>query len=315
MPSSKTQDKTTLYTYCLQTNNLALLNEWDDVRNGEIHPWTISFGSHKKVWWRCSEGHEWTAAIKTRVQGCGCPICANRIVAAGINDLQTTFPQIAEEWHPDKNGMLTPEMVFAGSTRKVWWRCEKGHEWKVGINTRTRGNGCPVCTGKKVLKGENDLATMYPLVAKEWVIEKNGLLTPEMVTAHSNRKVWWRCEKGHEWQTTISSRTSSAYNCPYCTGRKVLSGFNDLQTVCPEVAKEWHPVNNGMLLPTMVTSGSKKRVWWKCSEGHEWVAIIYSRTGKQKCGCPVCAGKYPKRMSVNVFFAQDNLAKAKQANR
>lgn len=59
--------------------------------------------------------------------------------------------------------------------------------------------GCPICAGKVVIPGENDLASQYPEVAQEWDTEKNGTLTPQQVTASSNRKAWWRCRLGHSY--------------------------------------------------------------------------------------------------------------------
>ncbi len=292
-----------LYTYCLHTNNTALLKQWDNEKNADCQPWNISFGSHKKVWWKCEEGHEWQAEIKSRTKGCDCPVCTNRVVIAGVNDLETNYPAIAAEWDPTKNGQVLPASVSAGSSRKYWWRCAQGHEWYTSVSTRTRGSGCPVCSGKQVAEGFNDLTSLFPELAKEWVREKNLPLTPESVTPYSNKRVWWRCEKGHEWQAYILSRTSESSGCPYCTGRKVLAGFNDLATVYPKIAAQWHPTKNGELTPDMVTVGSKKRVWWQCSDGHEWRAIINSRTGKGKYGCPVCAGRYRERPSLNVYLA------------
>ena len=114
------------------------------------------------------------------------------------------------------------------------------------------------------------------------------------VMANSHIKVWWKCDKGHEWQVRVASRTSGGSGCPICSGRKVLAGFNDLQTKEPRVAAEWHPTKNGALKPTMVTVGSTKKVWWKCPLGHEWKTVVYSRATGRKCGCPECAGKPPR---------------------
>lgn len=83
----------------------------------------------------------------------------------------------------------------------------------------------------------------------------------------------------------------SSSGCPYCAGRKVLPGFNDLATLAPDVAQQWHPTLNGALTPQMVTAGSHRKVWWECEQGHVWKAVIYPRTGLKKCGCPVCAGR------------------------
>ena len=121
----------------------------------------------------------------------------------------------------------------------------------------------------------------------QWDIEQN----PNNVTAGSNRRVWWQCEKGHSYRAVIAQRVQRGDGCPYCANRKVLPGFNDLATAAPLVAKQWHETLNGALTPEMVTAGSHKKAWWQCSYGHVWKAAIYSRAGVQQCGCPVCAGK------------------------
>jgi len=275
----------------LQTLYPDIARQWHPVKNGVFTPEQVQPGSHKPVWWRCDQGHEWKAPVKSRSEGSGCPICSNRVVIPGVNDLATTAPELSKQWHPNKNGDLTPAQVLSGSSRKVWWRCTQGHEWQATIHSRVCGRGCPVCMGKTIIPGENDLESYSPELARQWIREKNGSLTPDRVAVSSNRKVWWRCDKGHEWQSAISTRTSHQSGCPYCGNRKVLAGFNDLKTVEPMVAAQWHPTLNAPLEPDMVLPGSTKRVWWQCSDGHEWKAVIYSRTGAQKCGCPYCGGR------------------------
>ena len=82
-----------------------------------------------------------------------------------------------------------------------------------------------------------------------------------------------------------------SHGCPYCAGKKVLAGFNDLAAACPEIAAEWDAEKNGTLTPEMVTLGSHRRVWWRCPLGYVWKAVVYSRAGGRRCGCPYCAGK------------------------
>ena len=268
--------------------------QWHPDKNTDHGPEHYLPGSHESVWWQCENGHAWKATIKSRVEGCGCPYCAGKAVIPGENDLQTVAPLLAKQWHPTKNGNLLPSQVMPGSTRKIWWRCESGHEWQAEVYSRTAGRGCPVCTGRIIIPGENDLESYDPELARQWCREKNGSLTPNQVSAYSNRTVWWQCDLGHQWKTAVSARTFKNAGCPYCGNRKVLAGFNDLKTVEPLVAAQWHPEKNGSLEPTMVMPGSTKRVWWKCIDGHEWKAVVYSRTGAQKCGCPICAGKAPR---------------------
>lgn len=267
-----------------------LAAEWHPVKNGRLTPEQVVSQSHKAIWWICEKGHEWRATVKSRAEGCGCPFCANRMVLAGENDLSSMRPDLAAQWHPTKNRKLTPRDVVTRTSRKVWWQCEKGHEWQASIASRANGCGCPVCAGKVVIPGENDLATAFPDLVAQWHSVRNGTMRPENVSPYSNRKVWWLCPQGHEYQVMVAARAYRGTGCPYCSGRKVLPAFNDLAVREPIVAAQWHPTLNGTLTPEMVTTGSHRKVWWECPNGHVWKAVIHSRTGVTKSGCPVCTG-------------------------
>ena len=272
------------------SDNAQLMAEWNWERNADIAPSQLTLGSGKKVWWKCGKGHEWEAACYSRIAGNQCPICSGRKVLVGYNDLSTLAPEIALQWHPSKNSDCTPKDVTINSHRKVWWLGPCGHEWQASIADRNNGRGCPYCAGKKVLKGNNDLQTVNPTLAKEWNYEKNNGLMPEEVIPGSGQNVWWKCQRGHEWQATIGSRNAGR-GCPYCSGRYTIKGENDLQTVNPTLAKEWNVEKNTGLTPMDVMPNSDKKVWWKCSNGHEWRATINSRNSG--VGCPYCSGRYP----------------------
>ena len=137
-------------------------------QNGDLTPAVIAPRSSKRVWWICEKGHEWQAVVAARAKGDGCPICANQRMLSGYNDLETRHPLVAREWHPTKNGDLKPYMVMHKSRKKVWWLGSCGHEWQSTIKDRVDGTGCPICKGKQILRGENDLATLYPNIAKDW---------------------------------------------------------------------------------------------------------------------------------------------------
>ena len=350
-------------------SNVQLQKEWDPDKN-ELSPDKLTPYTRKKVWWRCEKGHRWQAALDSRVNlGRGCPICANQTVIAGENDLSTTAPEVSERWHPTKNGSLSPGDITAGSKRKVWWLCEKGHEWQSpaysvkagtscpycagkrvipgqtdlatthpqvlkmwsrknkllptelsagsqkrvwlvcqrGHEWETRvdaftleGSGCPYCAGKRAIPGETDLATLRPDLMEQWDHEKNTV-DPRETTVAAHDKVWWKCALGHSWKAAVFSRTkANGAGCPYCTGRLVLPGFNDLATLKPKLTSEWYQPLNGQLKPDQVTLGSNKKVWWQCSDGHVWHAFIYARTKKNGTGCPVCAGTVKQRRSSDI---------------
>ena len=263
---------------------------WHPEKNGGLDPSTVMPGSNRLLWWKCERGHEWQARAYAIKAGCACPYCSGRLPIVGETDLATVHPHLIKMWSP--RNKLLPTEVTAASHKKVWWICEKGHEWEAKIDTVTiMGCGCPYCAGKRAIPGETDLETLCPELTKQWDWEKNGKLRPSTLLPSSHEKVWWLCELGHSYQAVIFSRSrEKGTGCPYCAGKKVLAGFNDLATLKPKVAKEWHPTLNGELRPDDVTLGSNKRVWWKCHEGHVWQAMVFSRTRKKGSGCPVCAG-------------------------
>ena len=139
-------------------------------------------------------------------------------------------------------------------------------------------------------KGVNDLATLYPDVAAE----ADGW-DPSKVRPGSNKKLSWKCSKGHKWDATINSRTKIKCGCPFCSNYKVLKGFNDLETKFPEIAKEWHPTKNESLTPNDVTSASHRKVWWQCKrfKDHVWDATVANRT-RGETGCRFCSNQSSK---------------------
>ena len=306
----------------LSTLRPDLLSEWDYEKN-KISPNQIGMGSHLKIWWKCKEGHEWQAPIYNRKKGIGCPYCSNKKVLAGYNDLATLCPKLVDEWNYEKNAGLfdghnidisTPDKVTLVSGNKVWWKCKEGHEWQATIAHRTsRNDGCPFCYGRYVIKGENDLATLYPRVANEWNYEKNKPMIPSDVTSKSEKKVWWKCSKGHEWQATIAHRTNDMNSCPYCSGRYAIKGVNDLATSYPEIIKEWDFEKNGDLKPDEVLPKSEKKVWWKCSRGHEWKTQVAVRV--MGCGCPRCTGVGTSLPEQGISFYLEKVCKVEQRSK
>ncbi|MBR2498404.1 MAG: hypothetical protein IKB67_01690 [Clostridia bacterium] len=287
-----------LREYTEKSNSLLFTNpelakEWNYEKNGSLMPEHFLPNSDKKVWWKCEKGHEWQAIIANRSKGSGCPYCSGNKVLRNYNDLVTVNPKLASELNYEKNGELKPEDFMPNSNKKVWWKCAKGHEWQATINNRNNGQDCPICASKKVLSGYNDLVTVNPKLASEWNYGRNGSLRPEEFTANSGVKVWWKCYKGHEWQSTIAHRNNGR-GCPYCTGKQAIKGESDLATINPNLANEWNYEKNGELKPEDFMPNSNKKVWWKCSKGHEWQATIASRNSGR--GCPYCAGrKKPKQ--------------------
>ena len=278
--------------------NPNLSKEWNYKKNLGLTPDMFLPNSNHKVWWICSKGHEWLSAISWRNSGNGCPYCSNKKLLKGFNDLKTINPKLAQEWDYKKND-IKPDEVFSNSHKKVWWICPTcSNSYQASIAHRNNGKSCPNCKwdilsqkGIERFYDENKLLVkLFPNLMKEWNYKKNINLDPNKFVIGSRKKVWWICSKGHEWENTISNRTQHNQNCPYCSNQKVLRGYNDLQTINPNLASEWDYKMN-RINPWEIAFGSGKKVWWQCNKcNYEWEAQVYQRN-KGYAKCPNCKSK------------------------
>jgi hypothetical protein len=196
-------------------------------------------------------------------------------------NLKVLYPNLVLEWHSDNQ--LGPECYLPKSSFKARWVCDKKHSWIATVANRTRGSGCPFCSGR-VATPENNLAVCFPEIASEWHADNEKL--PDNYTPVSSFKAKWICSKGHEWLTIIGDRTRKGSGCPSCCGQKATPDDNLLVTQ-PELASEWHPDNeNG---PECYKAKSHFKAKWKCQKGHEWVASINSR---HRANCRYCSGRF-----------------------
>ena len=222
------------------------------------------------------------------------------------NYLICKFPKIAAEWHPDKNGSLSPSNVTYGSKKQVWWLCPKTcpegckHEWQSTPNSRTNQNsGCHFCTNRKVCIHTSFVNThrdSHPHLIKEWHPDKNKGIDPTQLSFGSNQIVWWlcvntTCPQGckHEWSARLADRTYQNQNCPFCSNSRICE-HESFAIAYPTIATEWHQTKNPDLNPKLISKTSQKKVWWKCGQNHEWEATIANRT-YNRSGCPYCKGK------------------------
>lgn len=215
---------------------------------------------------------------------------------SGQNDLLSVMPDLAKEWHFEKNKALTPADVCVKSNRLVWWKIIEERfgktfvlEWQATVANRTNGNGCPYTSKppKRLMKGFNDLASTNPNIASLWHPEKNNSIYPDMIFEFTNREYWWmhQVQKNgktflHECQTRPHSVTENS--CPICHGIKVITH--------PDIAKQWGSSNNALCIQD-ITEGSNKEVSWLCNDcGNKWKATVNNRTSGS--GFPKCAFRY-----------------------
>ena len=205
--------------------------------------------------------------------------------------IQNTNKELLKYWHQSKNGNLNPKDVTINSEIKVWWLCERGEEHEHLSKPRDKKrNGCSICKIKPI-PNEKSLEYNEPELSKLFDIEKNGI-TLRDVPKSTARKFWWKCPNGkdHKWEFPVNGIKRKKTYCPFCSGHKV-SITNCLNTLYPEYSKEWHPTKNGKTTPKDVYIGSSKKMWFLCSEGHEWKTMIWTRT-RYKSNCPRCVAKF-----------------------
>ena len=146
--------------------------------------------------------------------GQGCAVCKGLQVQQGVNDLSTTNPHLAKEWHSVRNNGISPYDVTQGSHKKVWWKCENGHEWEATVNNRTKGSECPYCSNKKVLKGFNDIATTHPHYVKYFA----NIEDSHTHTHSSNKKVSLKCpDCGNIKVMQLNTLTRQGFSCDLCS--------------------------------------------------------------------------------------------------
>ncbi len=280
---------------------------WYYKKNCGFGPEDFSYGSETKVWWFCNvaKDHVFQKSIKMRVRAAtkktnGCPFC--RGIRLSRTNWLAAYPGLVKEFHPTKNGKLTPETVVAFSTQPIYWKCSDcGNVYKTKVYSRAyNGTGCRRCNF-----GERMDLRKYPQAMKMFDKERNKKVDPKSMDCRA--KVWWKCPKAddHRFKSGFYKSHGPKPGCPHCLGQ-LPSSTNNLELI-PRLAKEFHPTKNGKLKPTDLTRGCLRKVWWKCPKGpdHEWQQYVFMR--KRGRNCPYCSGF--KLSSTNVLSAYPKIAK------
>lgn len=303
--------------FCLAEHRPEIAKDWHPTKNGSLTPRDVRISDEiVPVTWRCQEhpDQEWVSTTWQRVYRVTmCPVCrlARRLAPGRVTVLSETHPEVAAQWHPTKNGWLTPDQVGTRSDEKVWWQCPVNpkHEWRAIVGNRTgRNAGCPQCARRggrprRPAEGQ-DLATLHPELAAMWHPTKNGNVTPSDVGANSAFKAWWRCADGHEFRRKVKRQVAAAYPCKECGGAPAMwkgrraSGLSrpllgeDLTSKMPGLAAQWHPTKNGEVTPADVSLGSEFRATWQCPNdpSHVWDTMVFQRA-HYASRCPVCVAE------------------------
>jgi hypothetical protein len=221
-----------------------------------------------------------------------------------MNLLINKYPEIAKEYDKENNELNLAEIRF-GSHKKVWWICSKNikHKWQAIVKNRTKlGNGCPCCANQLAWE-ENNLEYCFTELCEEFDCTKNNV-EPKNVLPFSGKKYWWKCKERHSWEAVCYSRTGKIKaGCPYCAGQ-LVSDTNNLKYKFPRIADEFDIEKNN-INPELIVSGSKKKYWWKCKEGHSWRVSVGDRT-RYDTYCPICVKS--SKGELEIAKCLDNLS-------
>ena len=278
------------YDKMLYEDNPNLEMYYDTEKN--IRPFnSYSVMSNQYVWWKCLKGHsfQWSIMNFSKLGTFECPICNNKKLARGINDLQSRYPYLAKEFDEEKNRMTAADILCNSSDDNIWWKCEYGHEFQRSIWYRLNYTlECPVCARYIVAKGVNDFQTTYPMVINVWDFEKNDK-TPDEITDNNNDSYWFLCEKGHHYSTKLKTAVANSFHCMICSKKILQKGVNTLLDTTPLLAKEWALSNERG--PETVADNTRMPVNWICPTCNgEYSAHINDRQVGDDA-CPYCTNK------------------------
>lgn len=202
---------------------------WHPTKNGDLTPADVEMTSSVKVWWLCPDDHESLALVSSRVRGVTCRKCRHQdrrtLVEQGLwsppegTSLAEMNALLATQWHPTKNGLVTPANVTSKSAHLAWWQCKNGHEWRARVNNRSAGSQCMVCyrASKSVPPVGRSVAEVSPVVAAQWHPTKNGDRTAQNTNAGSRIPAWFFCNNDHEWQARPRDRVARGTRCKQCS--------------------------------------------------------------------------------------------------
>ena len=294
-----------------------LARELVDELNGGLTSETLGTGYRGVVWWRCPEkNHLHDAWVSNRVgpNGSSCRYCRKKAAYPGENNLAVTHPELCRELAEDQENLPDGRTLLAGSSQKVMWSCIQNpmHLYPMSPAERIAAEmGCSYCAGKRVLKGDNDLATKQPEVAASWDFEANFPQRPECFVEFSSMEFQWIClsNGAHRWPAKIAKRSMGS-GCPKCARLEV--GRNDLATMASKdplrahLLEEWSPDLNSRGT-SEISYANNDNSWWNCAKGlHSPYFAMVSNRWFSLTGCPACSpSSYKTNLPATLYFIQN----------
>lgn len=292
-------------------DNPILNKEWSSKNLTSIHLAQIDIET-KKYWWSCSKcGGDYLASIPIRREVSNtCPYCNNEEVLEGYNSLLAVYPDLAKKWSP-KNTVSSDSIIpIETEKRNYIWHCDTcelnfTERFNIVLEKYLNDGSfskkiCPYCSKRLPDSRTESLDVVKPFLVEEWLSDKYGEISEEF--PGSKKLVEWECRRCHgHYKAKICDRGENDKCCPYCTGKKLLSGYNSFDILYPNLIKEWDYLNNILLAnPDEVKPSSQQNVWWICKNNPEHrykmpikKRILFEKRSKESC--LICKGRRRKR--------------------
>lgn len=284
-----------------------LIKFWDRNAN-HLDPSTIRSNSPDRAAWICHNcGYTWQTTIVSQARATGkCPCCELHIVKKiGVSDVFTLLPELKKSYDFLKNDDVDIEKLgLRNNEILLWWHCpDCGFEWQASIASRVKGTqgnysiyGCRQCYYKGTARITP--VSSVPSLLRFWDFSKNADIDPNLTSANSNERAYWRCKDcGYTWSSTIRSRKQSSGLCPCCEGgTRILPGRNDVVSLVPDILSIFDANANPNIDLFSCAPFSMEIASWKCNKcTYSWNSTISSRVTKNSDGsyrlvdCPNCS--------------------------
>ena len=263
--------------------------DYDEEKNGNTAGDVLI--TNRPVYFKCKNGHSFKRPIIQHIKSNGkCPVCANKRIEKGINDLATTNPEIATLLSP--NNERKADTLLPSFKLKVAWICPTCNgEYYAPVEDMVNGLAeCPYCSNQKPLAGFNTLKALYPEIAEH--LSPNNDFTADEILPTRYGSIKWICPTcGGEYSASVEDMVNGLAECPYCNNQRPLAGVNTLKALYPEIAEHLSPNNDftaDEILPTRY-----KSVKWICPTcGGEYSASVKDMI-EGVVECPYCYNQRP----------------------
>jgi len=221
--------------------------------------------THNKATWRCDSGHEWQGTYSDIAQGHGCPRCAHDIINERHRITTPEYHRLAAS-----RGFAVIGVIPASARDKTEWQCSYGHKWQACYHDIKGGNGCPYCVSH-VAKVELDYHMLAFSAGYSWL----GSLPKT-----TQEKTLWRCDRGHEFQSTYSDMKSGK-RCPKCWNIRNADRLRLTPADYRRLARR-----RGLTWLGVDTPSVREKTPWRCHNGHEFLSSYNSVQSSKNC--PLC---------------------------